>query len=104
MTTKFEKKLDSLFWWLIALLPILVYFISVFHVGAELSQFNSYVDLFTFDYVADIFNRIFTENLAFPSILVNYLSYFISVEIIHIFVDVVVFLPRWFHGLLERWN
>ena len=98
---RIEKKFDYLFWFLIDILPIIIYFILCFRASNAI-DFGTFITGFRFDFVADIFNEIFTENLTFPVVLVDYLSYFCSVGIIHIFVDFVLFIPRFAHNALSK--
>ena len=101
--TKFQRKLDELFWFIVAVLPILIYFISNFH-ATNVGDFSAFIEPYRFDFISDIFNQIFTDTLTFPEPLVAFLSYFVSVEIIHIFIDAVVLLPRFVHKLLGVFN
>lgn len=97
---KFKKKIDILFWFIIAILPILIYFFVNFH-ATSAESFSVFISSWRFDFIADIFNDIFVDTFIFPVVLVDVLSYFISVEIIHVFVDCVAFLPRFAHQFLE---
>lgn len=99
--TKFEKKLDALFWFILSIIPIIAYFCTSFH-NPTVVEFNSFIQQFNYPFISDIFNQIFTGTLLLPSFLVNYLSYFCAVAVIHVFVDVVIFIPRFAHCLSER--
>lgn len=98
---KFHQKLDLFFWFLVAILPLIIFIVSTWN-NPEALSFSEIIIPYRFNFIADIFNQIFTENLSFPVTLVDYLSYFVSVEIIHVFIDFVVFLPRLAHNLIGR--
>jgi ABC-type spermidine/putrescine transport system permease subunit II len=98
---RFSKKLDSFFWFLILILPIVIYITISFNVGNS-TDFSTFISSWTFPFISDIFNDIFTGDLLFNPILVDYISYCVSVEIIHVFFDVVVFIPRLAHKLSGR--
>lgn len=100
---RIEKKFDILFWFLVDILPIVLYFVLNFR-SASPVDFSQFISNFRFDFVADIFNQIFTNDLVFPVVLVDFLSYFVSVGIIHIFVDFVLFIPRFAHNVFEKFT
>ena len=98
---RFYKKIDCVFWFIVAVLPILVFVVSFFR-SPETANFVTFISAYRFDFVANIFNQIFTDNLVFPSVLVDFLSYFVSVDIIHVFIDFIVFIPRFAHKLTNK--
>ena len=97
--TRFEKKVDNVIWFIILLLPIIVFIVSTWH-NPSLSAFSEVVSKFKFGFISEILNSIFIDDYALPTDLVNYLSYFCVVEILHVFVDVICFIPRFSHKLL----
>lgn len=99
--SKFEKKLYSLFWFIIIVLPLLLYFIMYFSTGTDLN-FSDFISSYRFEFVANIFTDILNSaTVAVPAVVCDFLSYFISVEIMHLFVDVVIFLPRFARCFME---
>lgn len=100
--TRFDKKIDSLFWFIIAILPIITYFLFNLNPNANSIDFINFLDSFSFGFVEDILNNIFIDSYSLPGILTKCLSWFVSVEIIHVFVDFIVFIPRFAHRVLGR--
>lgn len=94
---RFKKKLDSLVWAIISFLPLFIYLIMTINNGVDIS-FSDYIASFSFGFIYDIITSIevFTFNLD----LVALISYMASVEIIHVFYDFIVFLPRFAHNLM----
>ena len=92
-STRFERKLDALFWMLVSLLPLVVYIVNVYN-GGTIDFFTFVNENFTFAFISQIFEDVFLT--AFESVfpLTSLLSYWVSVELIHCLFDVVVFLPR----------
>lgn len=99
--TRFEKKVDSFVWTFILLCPFIVYFIAYFRQETVL-DFNTFISGYSFDFIYNMFSSIFTEDLIFSDTLVRIISYMVSVEIIHVFFDFIVFLPRFAHKFLGR--
>lgn len=97
--TRFDKKVDRIVWTIILLLPIIVFVVSTFR-NPSLSAFSEVVSKFKFGYISEIMNKIFIDNYVLPTDLVNYLSYFCVVEISHVFVDFICFIPRFAHNFL----
>lgn len=97
--TKFEKKLDALFWFLVGVLPLVIFFVINYRNSS--ADFSAFISAYRYDYVADICTQIFTDTLSFPVVVTDFLSYFVSVEISHIFIDVIVFIPRFARTFLE---
>lgn len=98
--TRFEKKADVIFWLLVTFLPIILYIVNAFS-GISNDFFAFVGENFTFDFVANVFNDLFMTAFNSTSPVVNLLSYFVSVEILHILYDVIVFLPRFARKAFE---
>ena len=100
---RFSDKLDHIFWWLIWLLPIIGGFIVLATNGAhDFSVFMSFLNNFTFDFIADILVDMFgVASLQLPDVLLALMSYIVSVELCHVLVDVLVFIPRFCHKLVQ---
>ena len=99
--TRFQKKADVLLWFIISILPFILYFIVSFR-QSTVVDFTTFMSNFRFDFIYDMFNQIFVDDLIFSDVLVAVISYLTSVEIIHIFYDFAVFLPRFCHNFLGR--
>lgn len=111
---KFSYYFDKLFWYGVAVLPILfVLIFAVSHTG-----FNSFGDMLT-QFVAqfpsgDVVSNVFVEiwqGLAglsefalganFPSVLIYLCTYLVYAEILHLLVDFLLFIPNLAHKCLN---
>lgn len=119
-TTKnrFSYKLDRVFWWIVALLPVLCYVLYVGFGDVKTSTGSLYTlpDFFvTFvlngygfgkNVVWEALYRIFGSSGVFPIFLSDtslYLfNWFIWVELFHLFFDVIVFIPRLAHKWISK--
>ena len=99
--TRFGKKIDYIFWFIISIIPLIVYFVSCWN-NPNTIDFSTFIANYRFTFIADIFNQIFTDTFIFPTALVDFISYFCSVEIIHVFVDCIVFIPRFAHNFTNK--
>ena len=98
---RFGKKIDYIFWFIISITPLIVFFVSSWNNPSSI-DFSTFIANYRFTFIADIFNQIFKDTFIFPTALVDFISYFCSVEIIHVFVDFVVFIPRFAHNLTDK--
>lgn len=106
---------DRLFWLIVALLPVLIYlctfisyrfttvtdtlptfaeFISNFGVSQTSVVYTSISDLFGLNGILPLFNN--------NNSILLYMAYFVSVEIVHLAVDFLVFIPRLAHKFMEK--
>ena len=99
--TRFEKKVDCIVWTIILLLPFIVFIVQTWN-APSLTAFSDVVGSFEFGFVSNILNNIFIDSYSIPGDLVAYLSYFVVVNIAHVFVDFIVFIPRFAHNLMEK--
>ena len=96
---RFGKKIDYIFWFIISIIPLIIY-VSLCWNNPNAIDFSTFISNYRFAFIADIFNEIFKDTFIFPTVLVDFISYFCSVEIIHVFVDFIVFIPRFAHNFL----
>lgn len=119
-TTKnrFSYKLDKLFWWIVALFPVIAYVLYVGFGDVKTSSgglytlpdfFVTYVlngSGFSNNIVWTTFYRIFGTNGIFPIFTseapLYILNWFIWVELFHVFFDVIVFIPRLAHKWISK--
>ena len=103
MEKRLSDRLDLYFWWFIWLLPLIGAVICFFMGEAETySDFVGFIAEFKFEFVADLLDDLESIiTFSFPSVLKAYASYVVSVEIIHVFVDVMVFVPRFCHHFAQ---
>ena len=96
-----EKRVKAFFWGCVFALPLIIACLSVFRTG-EYADFSTIVNGFTFDFINQALSGLenatqFTFNACLKSIV----SYFVSVEILQIFYEVVVFIPQFARKWLE---
>lgn len=107
---KTKNLFDNLLWYSLYLLPIALTLLSWFK-----GQFLPLSDIMANSGLSIVTNNIVYENLitlfgsassVFPVFASNgmleYLTYFVMLMIIHIFVDVLLFIPRFCHKLLDK--
>ena len=109
---------DSFFWLLVAILPIVLYLITCFSYKLTNATesvvaflpfmkslglvdsgliYNSLSDLFGTGGILPLFSA---ENNA----ILVFLSYFVSVEIVHLAVDFLLFIPRFAHKYMNTFT
>lgn len=125
---KWYKRFSTLFWWSFAILPLIVALIQfigyhlTFNSGistaTDLSAYHDMANgqfayilnniLTSFDFLtinffkssfSDLFNYLSITSYNYLSILI---SYMLSVSIYHLIFDVLVWLPNFFHRILEK--
>lgn len=116
-TNRFASRLDKVFWFLITLLPIILYAIHLFATrsGSPLA-FDAFLrTIFNYDYPTGMAGNpiykvlyalfAFSNTAIFPMLpfsLLYLFSYMATVEIIHVCFDVVVFIPRLAHKWISK--
>ena len=98
---RFGKKLDYIFWF-ISLIIFLIVYVALSWNNLNTIEFLIFIANYRFAFIADIFNEIFKNTFIFPTVLVDFVSYFCSVEIIHVFVDFIVFIPCFVHNFTSK--
>lgn len=108
---------DHVFWLLVALLPLVLYvvqffayelttvttftpfdsFMQTFGVSTSSVVYTSLVDLFGVDGILPLFSGSNSAPILF-------LSYFVAVEVIHLAVDFLLFIPRLCHKYMEKFT
>lgn len=116
--TRFSQKLDKIFWFIISFLPVfswLLYLYGYVHLnvdpGTSVIRFSNWlqsnfliVNLASNPFYS-VLSRIFGSGGAFPLFDTNALSifvWFLTVEIIHVCFDVIVFIPRLAHKWISK--
>lgn len=117
-SSRFSKRLDSLFWWIVKIVPLVMFLFYIYgyyrsgNTDASSNEFFSLIQnycMISFDSV--VFNTFFTifgPDGAFPLFmsvrnpLLVYLSYIVIIDILHIMVDVLVFIPRLAHKWIGK--
>lgn len=111
MRQRTQKNLfDNIFWYLIYLLPIIIWIVVSFRTGTiiSLSTALDTMGLKVLDNNQIIANlsEIFGNSGVIPMFasadVLLYMAYFISVYLIHLFVDFLLFIPRIAHKWLNK--
>lgn len=113
--TRFAYKLDKIFWFLISFLPLIIYISAyLFFQTSTPTSFSSFMTT-VWGILPDqknpvyyvLFN-LFSQAGIFPLVsevgvgFFYFLSYLINVEILHVFFDVIVFIPRLAHKWVSK--
>lgn len=109
---RFSRKLDKFFWWFIRLLPIFLMLLIEYASyrsggGADETLFYyvaKFVDVNDNNVVFNALYEIFGPGRILPFFngnvdLIHYMSYLVYVELLHLFFDVIIFIPR----LARKW-
>lgn len=111
MREKTQKNLfDNLMWYLLYLLPLIIWLLISFRTGEIIALsdaiasmgFNIFTDNQILITLSDIFATTGILPLFVTSDIILYMSYFISVFLIHLFVDFILFVPRLAHKWLNK--
>lgn len=96
---------DKLFWCLVVSLPLIIYALSYVHEGITLANVLSQFGISTNNVVYTALNGLFGTGgvLEFfnSTEVMLYFTYFVAVEIVHLAVDFLVFIPRLAHKFLN---
>lgn len=98
--SRFAHKLDLLFWWVVLLLPFVFFAVAVY--GGYQHDFLYYLEnaWYRVPFLETAFAGVFS--LAFGNTtLATLFSWVVTVEILHVFVDVIAFIPRFAHKLID---
>ncbi len=107
---------DQIFWLLVALLPLVLYGLQFLAydltvVSSDLPTFLDYMQNFglsTTSVCYTALQELFGSNGVLPlfvsgdNAVVLFLSYFVAVQIVHLAVDFLLFIPRLSHKWLEK--
>ena len=109
-----REVLDALFWLFLAILPVIMY---LFHICCNYAPmtFSAYfletlsVELSQDSVIYQAFYRIFTVGNGFFDIfenmgaVIDICVWLFFVEFLHVMFDVLVFLPRWCHSMMNAY-
>lgn len=100
---RFTYMADFAFWLAIMALPILYYlFASIGGISPNLSLLE-YIDTFApWQYIKTIIDDCLTLVFNDTLPLTGYISYLVAVQVVHLFFDVVAFVPRLCHNLMDK--
>lgn len=98
----FASIMDILFWWIMWVVPLVGALIVLGTGTHDYASFIGFFNNFTFPFIADILVGMFgVASLQIPEFLVAFMSYVVSVELCHLLVDVLIFIPRFAHKLVQ---
>ena len=115
--TRFAYRLDKVFWFLLLMLPVISWGLYLFSftgydkADTSLISFSSWLTNqfvgtdFSNNIVYTALNSIFGPSGVFPVFRPSFLSFFVylvNIEIVHIFYDVIVFIPRLAHEWISK--
>lgn len=105
-TKSLRQKLDLVFWWIIYLLPVIFYLVEIWRTGSMLSFMDFFKQAgWMNNNVTSTINKVWAQVGFFhygQFVLNYYISYLIGVEVCHCFYDVLVFIPRFCHRIIDR--
>lgn len=99
---KTKEKIDLYLWAFMWLLPVLAYFIQFYRSGTAVNLLAFIDENFTFDFIKNLLNNIWQHAFDSNLKIAGYLSYLVVVEIAHCLFDVVVFIPRFAHEVIDK--
>lgn len=111
MRERTQKNLfDNIFWYLIYLLPLIIWVVVSFRTGNIVSLSNALetmgLKVLENNQILTNLSEIFGSNGVLPLFvsadILLYISYFICVFLIHLFVDFLLFIPRIAHKWLNK--
>lgn len=96
------KKLDTWLWFILKILPLITY---VGYIWSSHTMENFYTFTcetgFIYQEIFMHLDWILNQNLNCGSSIIMYVCYLVSVEILHCFFDVLVFIPRFAHECID---
>ena len=111
MREKTQKNLfDNIMWYILYLLPLLIWLLVAYRTGEIVTLSTAMssmgLDIFNNNQILISLNEIFSTSGILPLFqsqdIIFYMSYFISVFLIHLFVDFILFIPRIAHKWLNK--
>lgn len=111
--TRFGHKLDKFFWFFISFWPVFGWLFSMLGGQAPVS-FTDYMatifgsGLYSSNLFYSVLDRLFGAGGFFPLFLASsdgilrFFTYLCTVEIIHVYFDVIVFIPRLAHKWISK--
>lgn len=103
---------DNIFWYLLYALPVIFYLFALMSRNYTPVAFDVFFDFIGVDVhttliygtLLDLFGTSGTFPLFDDPTIFTVLTWFVNVFLIHIAVDVLLFIPRWCHHLMDVWS
>lgn len=112
---RFGRKMDKTFWFFLTLFPLFGYSLYLFSINGSVGSLSFYAFMQNFVQIAvhvgnpvhKVFASIFGSSGLFPlfsdgSGLLDFFTYAVSIEILHVCFDVIVFIPRLAHKWISK--
>lgn len=94
--------IDRIVWMLIWVLPFFAWRFQIEAVATTL-PFLEWIDAnYAWSFIKEIIDNVSTVAFGSTFALAGYISYLVEVEIIHVLFDIIVFIPRFAHKLMEK--
>lgn len=109
----FKYALDNIFWYILYILPVLCYIITIAsRRGTEVVALPVYFENFGVPMVSDVVNSALSAVFGADGVLPLYgfstalpaLSWFVSLMIVHLAIDVLLFIPRFAHKYMDKFS
>lgn len=117
--TRFGHRLNCLFWWIVRLLPVIIWVVAVWGC-ARIGEFDYMLNDIEFSKILGTSFGIFNDSdviVALNSVFSDYLGFFdnseplmmygvylIFVEIFHLMIDILLFIPKLAHKWMNVWT
>lgn len=103
---------DTIFWYLVYMLPVIVYLLNIFPNGAvsfDTLLSSTGFNIVTSNIVTTTFNSIFATGGIMPLFALNspmiiIISWFIFAVILHLMADFILFIPRLAHKWMNKFT
>ena len=103
MKKNYGKMLDHYFWFIVMLLPVILFVVTRYNNPTASQDFFAFVNTFSpFTFVQDFIDQATQTGTGQTFALSSYLAYVFGVELCHIFYDVLVFIPRLAHKWISK--
>ena len=99
---RLSYKIDAVFWFIVSMLPIIVYLILNYRNPSAPDFFTYVLGFAPFEFIQDILDNVTETAFGAPFRLNAFLSYCVGVEILHVLFDVIVFIPRLAHKWISK--
>lgn len=91
---KIEKKIKNIIWGIIYALPLILCVLSVYRTG-DYTIYSTIFNEFNFSFISNSLHELEQIiDITFNSTLISIVSYYISVELVRIFYEFIVFIPN----------
>lgn len=117
-TSRFTFKLDKFFWFIVSFFPLFSWLIYLFSFSSSttspltfyawLDQYFGFMGQIQVSVIYSTFYRIFSitsVDSLFPVLstsLMAFFTYLVTIEIVHVVYDVIVFIPRLAHKWISK--